>query len=100
MRAPRMRRALPSRKAAMLGTMLWFNEARDVGCILTNDNDRIPVLGSAFADGVKPKGRCARAQVVFEIRELAGERRAENVAFVREISPRRARRRSARRVQQ
>jgi hypothetical protein len=82
----------------MLGKMLWFNETRDVGCILTDDNDRVPVLGSAFAGGVKPKGRCARAQVVFEVRERAGEKRAENVAFVQEVSPRRARRHSSRRV--
>jgi hypothetical protein len=88
-------RTLPSRKAAMLGKMLWFNETRDVGCILTDANDRVSVLGSAFAGGAKPKGRCAQAQVVFEIREHAGESRAENVAFVQETSPRRARRRSA-----
>jgi hypothetical protein len=82
----------------MLGKMLWFNETRDVGCILTDDDDRVPVLGSAFAGGAKPIGRCAQAQVVFEIRERAGERRAENVAFVEETSPRRARRRSSRRA--
>jgi hypothetical protein len=78
----------------MLGKMLWFDETRDVGCILTDDSHRVPVLGSAFAGGVKPKGRCARAPVSFEVHERAGERRAENVAFVQETSPRRARRRS------
>jgi cold shock CspA family protein len=78
----------------MLGKMLWFNRDRDAGFIVTDDDERIAVHGSDFANGVKPQRRCARAPVEFEIREHEGERRAENVLFIEEDSPRRARRRS------
>ncbi len=78
----------------MLGKMLWFNRKRDAGFILTDEDDRLPVLGSSFVDGIKPRGRCAKARVEFDVREDAGKRRAENVSFVEETSPRRARRHS------
>ena len=78
----------------MLGKMLWFNLARDDGAILTDEDERLPVLGSAFAGGRRPAGRCRETRVVFEVYDESGERRAENVAFVEEDAPRRARRRS------
>ncbi len=75
----------------MLGKMLWFNQDRDTGFIVTDEDERLPVLGSAFTN-TKPGRRCAKTPVEFEIHETAGERRAENVSFVEETSPRRARR--------
>jgi hypothetical protein len=78
----------------MHGKMLWFNEVRDDGLILTEEDERLPALGSGFAQGVRPGRRCAQSPVVFEVRESAGERRAENIAFVEAASPRRARRRN------
>jgi len=46
----------------MRGTMLWFNEAKDLGALLTDDGERIDVLGTAFSQarslsgGVPEKG--------------------------------------------
>jgi hypothetical protein len=79
--------------SAMRGTMLWFNEAKDRGFILTDEGERLAVLGDGFADGMKPKGRCAQAPVSFEVAEREGVRSAEAVVFVAEGNPRRARRR-------
>ncbi len=71
------------------GTMLWFNEAKDLGALRTDDGDRIEVPGTAFTPGEKPIGPCAGKAIEFE--PLAGGVRA--IAFVPEVSPRRARRR-------
>jgi hypothetical protein len=78
----------------MRGKMLWFNEVKDLGFILTDDGERLSVLGDGFADGQRPQGRCADAIVTFGIGENGGERQAENVAFVEDAAPRRARLRS------
>jgi hypothetical protein len=69
--------------------MLWFNEEKDYGALRTDDGERIEVPGTAFSPGEKPVGRCAGKAVEFE--SLAGAPSA--VAFVPELSPRRARRR-------
>jgi hypothetical protein len=74
--------------------MLWFNEAKDLGFILTDEGERLSVLGDGFADGKRPQGRCAQAVVSFAISETRGERQAENVVVVEEDAPRRARLRS------
>jgi cold shock CspA family protein len=71
--------------------MLWFNEAKDKGLILTDEGERLDVPGHAFAGGKGPKGHCARAPVAFEVKEDEGGRRADGVAFVPEVNPRRAR---------
>jgi hypothetical protein len=71
--------------------MLWFNARRDVGSILTDEGERLSVLGPGFVDGKRPQARCARAVVTFEIRETRGKRQAENVVLVEETAPRRAR---------
>jgi cold shock CspA family protein len=75
----------------MRGTMIWFNEVKDLGFILTEEGERLSVLGPAFAGGERPQGRCARAVVSFEIDESNGDRQAANVALVPDDSPRRAR---------
>jgi cold shock CspA family protein len=81
---------------AMRGTMLWFNNAKDLGFILTDEGERLSVLGSAFAHGVRPEGRCAHSIVTFEINDDGGDRQANNVTVVEEAAPRRARLRTRR----
>jgi hypothetical protein len=71
------------------GTMLWFNGAKDLGSIRTDDGEQIDVPGTAFLPGEKPVGRCAGKTVEFESLDGAVSR----VAFVPEPIPRRARRR-------
>jgi cold shock CspA family protein len=78
----------------MRGKMLWFNEVKDLGFILTDEGERLSVLGPGFAAGERPQGRCAHTVVTFEVTELEGERQAENVTFVTEEPGRRARLRS------
>lgn len=79
-----MRDTLPVR---VRGTMLWFNEEKDLGALQTDDGERIEVPGNAFAAGEKPVGRCAGRVIEFEA--VAGG--AAGVAFVPEPNPRRAR---------
>ena len=75
----------------MRGKMLWFNEKKDLGFILTDEGERLSVLGPAFAGGNRPQGRCAHAVVTFAINETGGERQAENVVLVEDEASRRAR---------
>jgi cold shock CspA family protein len=75
----------------MRGKMLWFNPRKDLGVIVTDEDERLSVVGPAFADGKRPQGRCAQAGVTFEISETRGERQAENVVLVEATAPRRAR---------
>jgi hypothetical protein len=78
----------------MNGKMLWFNEAKDSGLVATDDGERLPVLGSGFAGGMRPERRCSQSPVVFDVCEIDGRRWAENVVFVEAVTPRRARLRS------
>jgi hypothetical protein len=71
--------------------MLWFNEVKDLGFIQTEEGERLSVLGGGFADGKRPKGRCAEAAVSFDIAVTDAGREAQNVVFVEEVAPRRAR---------
>jgi hypothetical protein len=71
--------------------MLWFNEAKDHGFIMTDEGERLAVAGDGFASGEKPIGRCADKVVIFEIDDEDGSRRARNVVFEPEVAPRRAR---------
>jgi cold shock CspA family protein len=75
----------------MQGTMLWFNEVKDYGFISTHEGERLYVHGTGFADGVRPKGRCAGLVVTFRVTESDGARKAENVVLVQDVAPRRAR---------
>ena len=79
------------RGSAMRGQMLWFNERKNHGFIMTDEGERLGVAGGSFAAGQKPQGRCARKVVTFEIDATDGTRRAENVVFEPEVSARRAR---------
>jgi hypothetical protein len=76
----------------MRGTMLWFNDAKDLGALRTEEGDRIDVSGGAFLPGERPLGRCAGKLVEFE--RLEGS--VSGLAFVPELNPRRARRRRGR----
>jgi hypothetical protein len=67
--------------------MLWFNAAKDLGALRTDEGERIEVPGKAFAAGEKPEGRCAGKTVDFE----TGENGLSGIAFVPIASQRRAR---------
>jgi len=76
----------------MRGTMLWFNETKDLGALRTDEGDRMDVSGTAFLAGEKPLGRCAGKAVEFEHCEEG----VRHLAFVHESNPRRARLRRSR----
>jgi cold shock CspA family protein len=80
----------------MQGTMLWFNAMKDFGFISTEEGDRLYVHGTGFAEGARPAGRCAGAVVAFSVTGVGDDRKAEDVTFVPEVSPRRARMRHGR----
>jgi cold shock CspA family protein len=80
----------------MRGTMLWFNETKDLGFISTEDGEQLRVHGGGFVPGAIPKGRCAGAVVTFRVAEEEDARKAEDVSFVQEVAPRRARLRHGR----
>jgi hypothetical protein len=76
----------------MHGTMLWFNVAKDLGALRTDDGKRIDIPGAAFSPGEKPVGRCAGKAVEFEYVDGA----VIDLAFVPEVNSRRARMRHRR----
>lgn len=80
---------------AVNGTMLWFDEAKHYGFVLTDEGQRVRVERDWFIDGAAPVGRCAGRPVNLSVAERAGERIAVDVSLVPEVSPRRARRRSS-----
>ncbi len=75
----------------MRGTMLWFHEGKDYGFISTENRERLYVHGTGFAGGVRPEGRCAERAVAFVVTVEDGVRKADEVVFVQEAAPRRAR---------
>ena len=84
------RNVYPRRSSAPIrlrGTMLWFNAAKDLGALRTDDGEQLDVPGTAFFPGEKPVGRCAGKAIEFDSHEGAVGR----VAFVSEQNPRRAR---------
>jgi hypothetical protein len=72
--------------------MLWFNEDKDLGALLTDEGERLEVPGTAFDPGEKPIGRCAGRAIEFDSVEGVVTR----LAFVPEPNPRRARMRNRR----
>jgi hypothetical protein len=80
----------------MRGELQWFNEERQDGVIVAEDGSRVVVLGSAFAPGRAPVGRCAGTPVSFELAGVADERRAVSVVVLELPPARRARRRGSR----
>jgi hypothetical protein len=80
----------------MRGEMLWFNEAKGHGFIMTEEGERLAVAGEGFAAGQLPVGRCAHKAVTFEIDGNGTARQAQNVVFEPDVAPRRARMRSRR----
>jgi hypothetical protein len=77
--------------------MLWFDESKDHGFLLTEDGERLYVDRDGFVDRAAPVGRCARLPVELSVEERDGERIAVGVSLVAEEPRRRARRRSSRR---
>ena len=71
----------------MSGTMLWFNAAKDLGALRTEDGERIEVSGVAFLPDERLLGRCAGMAIEFE--SVDGE--VSGIAFIEELAPRRAR---------
>ena len=80
----------------MNGTILWFNAVKDLGVVTADDGERVALLGTGFAEGERPTTRCTGAAVTFQIAERGEERQAEDVRFVAEVAPRRARMRHGR----
>jgi hypothetical protein len=74
--------------------MLWFDETKRSGLLLTKEGERLRVDGDGFVDGGAPVGRCAGRPVKLRVSERDGERIAVDVSLVSEPPPRRARRRS------
>ena len=77
------------------GAMLWFNEAKDHGFILTEDSERLYVDREGFVGRAAPVGRCARKPVRLTVSERDGQRIATDVSFVDDEPQRRARRRAS-----
>jgi len=75
----------------MRGQMLWFNEAKDHGFIMTDEGERLAVPGVGFAGEKRPVGRCAHMIVSFEVDETNGTRQAQNVVFEPDVAGKRAR---------
>jgi cold shock CspA family protein len=73
------------------GKMLWFNAAKGMGLICTEDDERLHVDASGFDAGEVPEGRCAGREVVFDYALNGGEKHAVNVRFTAESVSRRAR---------
>ena len=74
----------------LTGEMVWFNNAKDFGFIATATGERLHVAGSAFRDG-RPEGRCSGLVVTFRATDAEEARTAEDVVFVDDAAPRRAR---------
>ena len=75
----------------MRGQMLWFNETKDHGFIMTDEGERLAVAGDGFKPGERPQGRCAHREVAFVIMGSNGSREARDVTFVTDVVPRKPR---------
>jgi cold shock CspA family protein len=81
----------------MHGTMIYFNEEKDVGYIRSDEGERVQVLRDDFLPGHAPVGRCNGLEVEFSLGDDGEEPAALEVSVVDHGNPRRARRRSSRR---
>lgn len=75
----------------MQGTMLWFNDVKDLGVIETEEDGRFDVFGEDFEPGHKPVGRCKGTPVTFTAADDDEQRRALHVSVVPEPITKRAR---------
>jgi hypothetical protein len=80
---------------AVSPTMLWFDEAKDFGFILTEEGERISVHRGGFLPGQAPVGRCPRRAVRLTATVQNGKRVAIDVSMAPEVAHGRARRRSS-----
>jgi hypothetical protein len=71
--------------------MLSFDEAKDVGFILTEEGVRISVQRSAYLPGQAPVGPCPRRAVRLTATVQNGERVAIDVSMAPEVAHGRAR---------
>lgn len=82
----------------MRGELRFFNEETQRGLIRTSEGGRFEVLGSGFAEGQIPVGRCAGTAVDFEVdiqvEGVQTESLAVRVSVVDLVPARRARRHS------
>ena len=74
----------------MEGTMLWFNEVKNLGVIETGDG-KLPVHGADFLPGQAPVGRCKGLAVSFTVADDQPEPRAVQGSVVPEVVGNRAR---------
>ncbi len=74
----------------MVGTMLWFNEVKNLGVIETEEG-RVSVHGDDFLPGQAPVGRCKGLAVSFDVAGEQPELRAVQVTVVPEVVGNRAR---------
>ena len=81
--------------APTTGAMLWFDEAKDYGFILTDDGERLFVDRDGFVNRAAPVGRCAHLPVELRVAVRDGRRIAVDVLLVQEKDQRRARRRTS-----
>ena len=51
----------------MRGTMIYFNEEKDVGYIRSDEGERVQVLRDNFLPGQVPVGRCNGLEVEFSL---------------------------------
>lgn len=92
----RLSRGEDDRAGRIHGEMLWFNNTKDFGFIVTVDGERLRVSGAGFRGGNRPQGRCAGLEVTFRVMGNGEAATADDVVFVVDDAPRRARiRRSA-----
>jgi cold shock CspA family protein len=75
----------------MRGEMLWFNEEKGHGFILTEEGERLYVHRTGFVGAQAPVGRCAKKLVTFEREEDCEGSRAVAASLVALVEPRRAR---------
>ena len=77
----------------MHGTVLWFNEVKNHGFIVTDEGERLYVHGSAFPGGNGIAGGSRGLEVSFEVATNETGRHAAEVSLTPYVAPRRARRR-------
>ena len=80
----------------MNGKMIWFNPDKGFGFIRTEQDERLYVDASGFAEGNDPHPRCGGRDVAFERIVAAVGPHAVDVRYVTAPEPRRARLRHTR----